>query len=1760
MANNSLKNRGFEIEPPSVGGYEIEPPASSGGYEIESPSFGQPQPSFLERYTSIKPDTIPEAPGIIDSVKETIPKFSRDKNYWDVAENLAKTAAFPIAAPLAAGGSAIRKIPGVNTALEIARRGASGVAETIGTGDIQKGTEAIRSGKPFSRSVREAVDRFATQDPNFSVDNYRDPSLFRQFVIRLPGEIAGAFADFIDPAQIPTITAATGIAAIPKVKAKLPQTVARALVGEATKMAETKMRMAGYDEGTIGEFRDRVEMASKGDNLDVRKAWDLLKKAQKEDVKPPARPQIETPPEPMPAAEATPRPAEPAPTSPLVPPANPPAPELMEAMAKKYGDQAPFLMPGYGIETGTTRMTVTAKKLAGVFHVTSMAVTDGMTKAATAFQEALANGLPEDKAMQLANVEFWKGIPLQSALMQRGVFQNDPELLANFIGSIKTGDPIATQQFVESLVLTDPELKGLFPGIEASQLERQTAESYAADQVTAEKTRQKESRLAAKGPAGIVDFVKGMGGINPTLPESSDIAALEHRDLINSKSGTSLPKAVQSAIESGYLEPGATNRELLDALDAEKRTGNKIYSKGDMSEGYDRQDLPEPANMKALSVDKEVKDLQSRLGSLRKAEQMRLSELLDEKGRRDEFERQKDEEEFAKFSKEIDAVAAGPEFAEKVPEPTPLEATAPEQATPSELEASTPIKTEITPPLVKESYVTTKIEEAGFMETTSMKIEKPEDVVSIFYHLKNDTKENFYFTLLDAENRIIGIQHNSIGTINYVSMHMREIMTLAKKAGAVKIIPTHNHPSGRVSPSQADLDGTKLLKKHAREMGIEVGDHVIIDHGKYGIIDAAGKVSEASFVEPTARPLKAKLLRVAQETKHRGVYEGRSISTPEKIAEIMKELVNKDKDTLFALVMDSTYQINAIVPIATAKAFGLEVIDPIRNAVMNFNGARIALASGKEIGPDIVWGINKKLDGLGARIVEAISPNADFTDFYSMRMSHPGAFGTNFSENEIGFGEAKTENDRKRLIASAQIMKTQMKLAEIDWTKLKQKAVKKLSLTQMDHAEIKKVIEIMKAIKAGKFNLKDYLAGPYDFKTPAPPPPKPMLTDAEKWFGQRDTFPDVGFPAAGEKPGALYQAGTFVGARSRGKILKDAKEAGKAFFKEIESALSLPTYKSGEFNAALKKISDKVTLSKDEIFNLKESLEGREKPKNDNVRTYFDELDKQRKQIQSLRQQQIDGDPFQMSLEIKRKQKELWGLKNYFHHHIPSADDLGSGKVRDEIIEDMVLRKDVGTKEQAAQLVDEYVSYLKNQKTPQKLIEWLVKSGQAANVEDAALKLQRARQFNRRFEEGAFLPREIDLPFYDPNPLRVVPNYNSRALQYIYNVERFGEGAQKLLALIEKIDMAGGSREVANTVLDYVMGRSKHTDTENLSQWLRNFQVIEKMSFSALSNFFQGSLGTSLVFGPRTAVKTKLYIRSHSKEAIEWATRVGQNPDMALLFSEDLAGAAKKFLNMTGFRRTETGNYVFATNAGRVAGEHFLNRLKKNPKDAYARKRLEVLRIDPDKALGRGFLDETDLLNAGNYGWRESQAIPNILNMPHKWLGVETNSEFGRLLMQFKSVAYNQTRLIWEHAIKEAAHGRVSGLLTMLILFPAVGEIIQGIRSLLQGKDRPENLVDRYMEDLGATFGFGVLSDFYYWSKFGTISFGPTMTQAAELLSAAGEVTGIKKGYSSTKRQARNLPFVGPYLYNKYLKKQPGEGKSLRSRIRGMAKKKDSGL
>ena len=93
--------------------------------------------------------------------------------------------------------------------------------------------------------------------------------------------------------------------------------------------------------------------------------------------------------------------------------------------------------------------------------------------------------------------------------------------------------------------------------------------------------------------------------------------------------------------------------------------------------------------------------------------------------------------------------------------------------------------------------------------------------------------EEFWALLMNQHYRLIKKVRISRGGITETPVDVRIIMKEAVLANCTILAVCHNHPSGNLSPSHADKDLTRSIKRACELLNIYFLDHVIITDGQY---------------------------------------------------------------------------------------------------------------------------------------------------------------------------------------------------------------------------------------------------------------------------------------------------------------------------------------------------------------------------------------------------------------------------------------------------------------------------------------------------------------------------------------------------------------------------------------------------------------------------------------------------------------------------------------------------------------------------------------------------------------------------------------------------------------------------------------------------------------------------------------------------------------------------------------------------------------
>ena len=99
--------------------------------------------------------------------------------------------------------------------------------------------------------------------------------------------------------------------------------------------------------------------------------------------------------------------------------------------------------------------------------------------------------------------------------------------------------------------------------------------------------------------------------------------------------------------------------------------------------------------------------------------------------------------------------------------------------------------------------------------------------------LKYERREIIKALLIDEKNKIVKIVDIKEGNINEIKVTPTRVMQEVVKEQVRKFILVHNHPSGDVTPSKADIEFTKRIQLCAELLETKLLDHIIIGADNY---------------------------------------------------------------------------------------------------------------------------------------------------------------------------------------------------------------------------------------------------------------------------------------------------------------------------------------------------------------------------------------------------------------------------------------------------------------------------------------------------------------------------------------------------------------------------------------------------------------------------------------------------------------------------------------------------------------------------------------------------------------------------------------------------------------------------------------------------------------------------------------------------------------------------------------------------------------
>ncbi|MBW2037166.1 MAG: hypothetical protein JRI41_06775 [Deltaproteobacteria bacterium] len=373
-----------------------------------------------------------------------------------------------------------------------------------------------------------------------------------------------------------------------------------------------------------------------------------------------------------------------------------------------------------------------------------------------------------------------------------------------------------------------------------------------------------------------------------------------------------------------------------------------------------------------------------------------------------------------------------------------------------------------------------------------------------------------------------------------------------------------------------------------------------------------------------------------------------------------------------------------------------------------------------------------------------------------------------------------------------------------------------------------------------------------------------------------------------------------------------------------------------------------------------------------------------------------------------------------------------------------------------------------------------------------------------------------------------------------------GKGAYmpaRVADLYYKFEDQASRRYVMNFFRRYLrQGDALDTKT---TKWLRNIRTYQltKLAFAFIPNSTQWLTNTVSMIDSKPAVEAlwdaikysglagkKLKERQRDFFSKTGASTFKHAFQQAMM--EDpgkISTVADAMMRFHLFSGTEFFNALFSASAGarqaiRLSEKLYRGRGKswRSPFYRAELKKLGLSEKDVEYIIENGPLTEKDvrkLADAAFHMRRYTQFLSDAFHLPSTW-----STPTGRLLTQFKNFSYNQTALIYNEGIKEAAkflrsggrEGSITKLGKMMVLIPLAGYLVTKFKEqlypklgihfyeeLLAGKSWPFKVM-MYTMNAG---GLGIATDIFMAAGFGKAGLvgllgGPTTSDLAEFWEA----------------------------------------------------------
>ncbi|MBK9959067.1 MAG: hypothetical protein IPP11_10880 [Chitinophagaceae bacterium] len=254
--------------------------------------------------------------------------------------------------------------------------------------------------------------------------------------------------------------------------------------------------------------------------------------------------------------------------------------------------------------------------------------------------------------------------------------------------------------------------------------------------------------------------------------------------------------------------------------------------------------------------------------------------------------------------------------------------------------------------------------------TAGTKIESLNDVAWLFHNLEDESVEHSFAVYIMPNGSYV-VQHLSTGGIASTVIDGRLVSGNAVKMGAKSVAFVHNHPSGALRASNADMHVYSKLKKSLEGTGIDLQDGVIINlkSGKYVTFDAQSNAVNDITKQNQAQH-KVQVLSFSKQVFAEN-YNPDKITGYSDVAMLLSTKKFGVSDKTEMLVLNNALEVvgKFVLPENNQYAKIIELLT-------QYGGVN-AILYGNKINAEEVNDYNRRLVSIGFKISDAIEVKSD---------------------------------------------------------------------------------------------------------------------------------------------------------------------------------------------------------------------------------------------------------------------------------------------------------------------------------------------------------------------------------------------------------------------------------------------------------------------------------------------------------------------------------------------------------------------------------------------------------------------------------------------------------------------------------------------------------------------------------------------------------------------------------------------------------------